>query len=435
MAIGSVHMASKEYVCYVEERPARQSSGARRAIVAAGLLAVAVCAAALLVSGPAETELVAKPAAVKAKLADMALATQIIHAVPQLSVSGLYKIVDGWKEEQVSDLNARLGSHVQTLAMVPKDIETQLEESGKLCEKKDIIFAKLNQLLKKLGHEEVVRNETDQAAWEAKQAALHAWLDGESAYRLEIEKQQEAQEGAKFARQEYEKWFQTVKATKERLEKMEKDYPAEKQSIADERSLLKEILRLLGIMEDQPLDEASANAGGYMKSKAKDSAELKQLKAKVAELKIQASKGGSAIQLRQVNILQSKLASFAESDEVKQLILGMLKDLETREDILDKSLADTKGELQDHEDKLVKYQKEVVDLSNAADKAKERAEAKGLQRQTLDGDKINAGENYDNEHAEFVIVAPPSERSIFILQVIMQKIDDFCAKGAADSAA
>jgi hypothetical protein len=240
-----------------------------------------------------------------------------------------------------------------------------LQESGKLCEKKDIIFAKLNQLLKKLGHEEVVRNETDQAAWEAKQAALHAWLDGESAYRLEIEKQQEAEEGAKFARQEYEKWFQTVKATKERLEKMEKEYPAEKQSIADERELLKEILRLLGIMEDQPLDEASANAGGYMKNKAKDSAELKQLKAKVAELKIQASKGGSAIQLRQVNILQSKLASFAESDEVKQLILGMLKDLETREDILDKSLADTKSELESHEEKLVKYQTEVVDLSNA----------------------------------------------------------------------
>jgi hypothetical protein len=107
-----------------------------------------------------------------------------------------------------------------------------------------------------------------------------------------------------------------------------------------------------------------------------------------------------------------------------------------------------------------------------ADKAKEQAEAKGLQRQTLDGDKINAGENYDNEHAEFVIVAPPADRSIFILQVklrvvdtqvdfvfsrfptshvthqfhlilmlrptaqvIMQKIDDFCAKGAADSAA
>jgi hypothetical protein len=84
----------------------------------------------LLVSGPAETELVAKPTAVKAKLADMALATQIIHAVPQLSVSGLYKIVDGWKEEQVSDLNSRLGSHVQTLAMVPKDIETQLQVRG-----------------------------------------------------------------------------------------------------------------------------------------------------------------------------------------------------------------------------------------------------------------------------------------------------------------
>jgi hypothetical protein len=58
-----------------------------------------------------------------------------------------------------------------------------------LCEKKDIIFSKFNILLKKLGHEDKVRNETDQAAYDAKQAALRAWLDGESTYRLEVEKQ------------------------------------------------------------------------------------------------------------------------------------------------------------------------------------------------------------------------------------------------------
>jgi hypothetical protein len=105
--------------------------------------------------------------------------------------------------------------------------------------------------LKKLGHENVIRNETDQAAYDAKQAALRAWLDGESTYRLEVEKEKEAEEGAAFARQEYEKWQQTVKATQARLDKMNTDYPKEKESIATERELLKTILRLLGIMDDQ----------------------------------------------------------------------------------------------------------------------------------------------------------------------------------------
>jgi hypothetical protein len=248
---------------------------------------------------------------------------------------------------------------------------------------------------------------------------------GESTYRLEVEKQKEAEEGAKFARAEYEKWMATVTSTKARLETMEKSYPKEMQSIADERELLKTILRLLGIMDDQPLDDVSKAAGGYVAEKARSASTLKELKAKVAELKLEAAKGG-AIQLRQVNLLQSKLASFAESDAVKDLIMGMLKNLETREDIITKSLASTKAELKSHEDKLIKYEQEVVDLSNAADKAKQTADAKDLQRQTLDGDKINSAETYENEHAEYVIIAPPAERSIFILQVIMDKITKFC---------
>lgn len=62
---------------------------------------------------------------------------------------------------------------------------------------------------------------------------------------------QEAEEGAKFARAEYEKWMATVTNTKARLATMEATYPKEMQSIADERELLKTILRLLGIMDDQ----------------------------------------------------------------------------------------------------------------------------------------------------------------------------------------
>jgi len=113
--------------------------------------------------------------------------------------------------------------------------------------------------------------------------------------------------------------------------------------------------------------------------------------------------------------------------------MGMLKDLETREDIITKSLTSTKAELKSHEDHLIKYEQEVVDLSNAADKAKQRADAKDLQRQSLDGDKINSAETYENEHAEYVIIAPPAERSIFILQVIMDKITKFCEGDASDA--
>ena len=108
----------------------------------------------------------AKPSDVKAKLADMSLAAQVCvyvclymrgtqmtmpvtvclcvcwydtnvgFAIPQLirassklSVSGLHKIVQGWKDDQISDLS----SNMQALALVPKDIETQLQVSTYMC--------------------------------------------------------------------------------------------------------------------------------------------------------------------------------------------------------------------------------------------------------------------------------------------------------------
>ena len=43
----------------------------------------------------------------------------------------------------------------------------------------------------------------------------------------------------------------------------------------------------------------------------------------------------------------------------------------------------------------------MVDLSNAADKATERAAARNLERKNLDGEKINSAEAYDNEHSEY----------------------------------
>ena len=44
-------------------------------------------------------------------------------------------------------------------------------------------------------------------------------------------------------------------------------------------------------------------------------------------------------------------------------------------------------------------------------------QSRNLERQKLNGEKINTAENYDNEHAEFAIIAPPAERAIFIIRV------------------
>merc|ERR1711906_52425 len=155
-------------------------------------------------------------------------------------------------------------------------------------------------------------------------------------------------------------------------------------------------------MDDQAVDEKSAEAGGDWNENIDHP---------------------NAV----INKLETKLASFAESDYVKELLLQMLKDLALREEVLESALESTKKEYEEHKEKLRKYEIEVVDLSNAADKATERAAARNLERKDLDGEKINSGEAYDNEHSEYKIIAPPAERAIFILLQIMHKINEHCA--------
>jgi len=428
-------------------------------MVAAGLVSVAVCASVLYVAAPNPTEdavflsKVAKVGMIKGlkkelkavhdkKPTDMQLALALIKHAPNLSVHGLKNIIDNWKDKQISDLDSETGPNGQMLAFNPSSIMTSLEgesESG-LCAKKELIFEKLNQLLKKLGHENVARNATDQAAYGAKEAALAAWLDGESSYRLEVEKEKEAKQGAEFARGAYEKWMDATKQTQSRLDKMNERYPKEKADISAEREMIKTIMRYLGILDDQPLDETSAKAGGYMnpnidhpnapaEAKEPSPAKLALIKKEIAKLKARAA-NGDGVKLALVNKLESKLASFAETDFIKDLLLQMLKDLDTREEVLESALADTTKELAEHKEKLVKYEKEVVELSNAGDKAKERAASRNLERQKLNGNKINTGENYQNEHAEFEIVAPPADRAIYILRMIIKKIEDYCKPAA-----
>ena len=109
---------------------------------------------------------------------------------------------------------------------------------------------------------------------------------------------------------------------------------------ADEIELLKNLRRLLGVLDDQPLDDVSKQAGGYMVSMA-HAATVKQLKANIAELKISAAKRG-VISLKQLDVLQSKLSSFTETDAVKKLVNGMLKEHAMRSEVKSSAGSSTK---------------------------------------------------------------------------------------------
>jgi hypothetical protein len=170
---------------------------------------------------------------------------------------------------QISIHNQMLSSATVTLAITP-----ELADSSVICAKKDMILEKFNQLVTKLQAESAARNATDDSAYDEQQKALQAWLDAEALYRLTTEKSAEAEEGAKYARAQYEKWAATVKATEERSAQQAKSFASERLAIATERDLVTEVMKLIGVLQSQPTSE-SKSVGSQ--------AVLKELNEKVPE--------------------------------------------------------------------------------------------------------------------------------------------------------
>ncbi len=269
------------------------------------------------------------------------------------------------------------GANVAAAAAKTAEVAVQNEvqyhtRSNRICPKKEIIFDKLDTLLKKLGAETFNRKQTDAAAQVNADATLKAWLDAESEYRIQEEKVKEAEEGSKFARERYKKYSEIVKQTQERLDTKKPTYNKELEDIAEEKALLQEIFRTFGILGDQPLTDTAKNAGGNMSGSATKAMPQQlhlrvkdqlALQAKLAELQKDAQNGGP-ISLQQIALLQTKLANFHGSDEVKQMLIDMLKDLVDRADALNYSLERTETELAGHKKKLYDYETSVVDLSN-----------------------------------------------------------------------
>merc|ERR1719487_2360182 len=131
-----------------------------------------------------------------------------------------------------------------------------------LCEKRDKIIQLFDQLLAKLGGEELSANITMGKVTKEWKDALSTWLDAESKYRLTVEKVKEARQGGQFARDNYEKWQTAYKRAKEDLEATISRHNEEPQTLLDERELIKEIMRYIGVLHDVKATEKSIAAGG-----------------------------------------------------------------------------------------------------------------------------------------------------------------------------
>jgi hypothetical protein len=414
-----------------------------RAVTAAfGLAMLATVALLATTGGARRSALVVRSEASEYGLNKMA--DRILMHGDKMSVDHMAKLFQTWEPTAPSWWDSHIVSGART-QMLSDDTTMLAPGDSRLCEKKDVILGKFDQLLRKLGGEELSLNISLGKMGEEWHAAMEGWLDAESTYRLRIEQTKEAKEGGKFAEEEYEKYRQAAKEAKENYLTGLKKHDEEREDLDSEKELIKVIMRYLGVLHDVKATEKSIAAGGrdsikdeetgvsdyYGEYKAKNTrAELKAKIAKLTELIQKNNLPGHDKKLALLKAHTSKLAVYAETIEVVNILKEMLEDIKTRFEIIDKVDNEAKKLLDDVTAKMVEWEGKLVALGNAQDKAKALQDAAKLEREKLNGDNhvIEVAATEDRKAAKVMI--PPYEREIYVITMIKKKIIDKCAAEA-----
>jgi len=322
---------------------------------------------------------------------------------------------------------------------------TQLAPSSKLCEKKDLIVGKFDQLLAKLTTDDQRLNMTDDMTEKECEDAMQAWLDTESVYRLAVQTHKESKEATSFSLKKLAVEMKVHKLTKEKVAEVVKNYPVKKEEIDGERSLILELIKLVEELTGKEGDEGAQEKG--------PTSTLSAIQAKLAELgkaaegpngsrklqeglklveaKMMASYHASAHlgKLRSTKLKASPEEMEATKNEVKKVLLELLQDPDFRAFMLKMGMMDLLATFTQEKDVLQKDEQMVADLSEKADSSAHAAKSSGLNRGSAAGLKTTKEEEYKDEHEAYVKTNATLLKEIWIIRQIKKKIISFCATG------
>jgi hypothetical protein len=178
---------------------------------------------------------------------DSGLAMELIKMAPTASVPQLQGLLDRTLNQYSPRLET--DSHVQSLA----DFQA-LADTGKLCAKREIIIQKFDELLARLMQSQKLMDDTLDSLKSQFEAAKKAWLDCTAGYILAETKANDAKKGEALAKDKFEKWKNVVTLAIGNLYTIEQEYNKDYDDILAERAMILEIMRLIGVLEELPLE-------------------------------------------------------------------------------------------------------------------------------------------------------------------------------------
>merc|ERR1719409_2232680 len=239
-------MARPQYDAVAPAANVPNRSRAARVVAAAAIVMFA-CAAVVALVGVStqapKSTVMAQTAVATPKASVTMLAEYFLKHGSTMTDKAALSAVKAWTSHPEMETAALMGTKdaaTMMLALTPSR-HMSLAEGSALCEKKDKIISLFDRLLSKLGGEELAANIT------------YGKVDKES---------KEAKQGASYASDEYEKWKTAYKKAKADLEATLARHAEERTSLGEEREVIKEILRYLGVLHDVKATEKSIAAGG-----------------------------------------------------------------------------------------------------------------------------------------------------------------------------
>ncbi|EKX41191.1 hypothetical protein GUITHDRAFT_112664 [Guillardia theta CCMP2712] len=331
------------------------------------------------------------------------LALEFAKKGASMPVSSMLKKLDDWHDrpDTLLDVDSdRARTQMLSLANHQGWMGSQLASDSQLCKKADIIISKFDQLLKKLIVEETQVNKTISQTQQEYEAIKSKWLDTESKYRLTEQKEKEAKEGAKFARQEYDKWQTAHKQASSDLEKTTKNNAVDKASLESEKELILEIMKMVGVV--------SNGLDSCLNICVKNSVLAQQTVGKA----------------RLETLANSDLGS--QSSEVAKILQEILDEIDNRLKNLETVYNQESDLVKSTNEKMVHWEKQLVSLANAQDKAKSEKLTQSLAREKVAGQLKIAKKNYEEETSAYNLEIQPYQKEITVIKEIKKKIVNHC---------
>ena len=341
------------------------------------------------------------------------------------------------EEELMEDVpHSRLRSVVMMLA-------SEVKTPG-VCDKKAKILEKLEALLKRLGGRARTVNATDETYEHEAQTALTVWLEVETLYRMSEEKYDEATQSEQFVMHQLEVAQRVEDLTKKDVATVIEEYPGKKGEINEEKTLVVELIKMVeNITFSGPGEESSKAAPSqltYIRSEISSLEErsrplkLKAEFAKLENVKNQLASIGAG--LTAPTTTTTKLGVTAQDVQVTKsavikILMELLKEPDFREHLLELGLRAAQAQAAKDSAAVTELEKKEVALASIADKAEHEVDVTEMQRNKDAGDKLSKEEAFVTEHKDFIAQSESNTKGSFIIQTIIDKINEFCDKQPA----